>query len=215
MHNNIDFSRVGELASSAERSVISATGCICGVDPWSICPSHLCNCGHCGEDGRGCPWRARLGKFIETEGLAGVVAKSAGTLTYLHVLELSGRKGPASPRKRLLINLVANMPRSRPLKDTLMLVDISQNPPFCTMRTNRDAPTITCATDLWAFQAGESMNVRHYSALMGLNLSSVRVSEGTTDSWMRRRLGAAIHIGNFGVVLLAALAPPINRRRGS
>ena len=211
MHGRVDWSRVGEYPSHAELVVVSSSACACGVAPWACCPLHPCQCGRCGEDGKSCAWRSHLGKFIETEGLAGVIAKSSGTLTYLQVLEMSGRRGPRHPRKRIYINLIALSPRSTPLRDTLMIVDISQNPPFGDLHCHGDSPTFTTSSDLWVFQAGEALRVPHCAALMGLDMAAVSVTNNMTEAWLRERLGLAVHIGSFGVVLLAALAPPLER----
>ena len=162
-------------------------------------------------NGKSCAWRSHLGKFIETEGLAGVIAKSSGTLTYLQVLEMSGRQGPCHPRKRIYINLIALSPQSMPLSDTLLIVDTSQNPPFSYLHCHGDTPTFTTSSDLWVFQAGEALRAPHYAALMGLDMAAVSVTKNMADAWLRERLGLAVHIGSFGVVLLAALAPPLER----
>ena len=58
---------------------------------------------------------------------------------------------------------------------------------------------------------GVALSVQHYSALMGLDLSTVALTREMTDTWMRKRLGHGVHIGNFGVVLLAAVTPPLQR----
>ena len=77
--------------------------------------------------------------------------------------------GPRHPRKRIYINLIALSPRSMPLSGTLMIVDISQNPPFGDLHSNGECPTFTTSSDLWAFQAGEALRMPLYAALMGLD----------------------------------------------
>ena len=47
------------------------------------------------------------------------------------------------------------------------------------------------------------------AALMGLDLSRVKISRTMSETWFRHRLGLAVHIANFGMVLMAALAPPL------
>ena len=44
---------------------------------------------------------------------------------------------------------------------------------------------------------------------MGLNLNGVDL-RGVHEAWMRRQLGLGIHIPNFGLVLLAVMAMPLN-----
>ena len=132
-------------------------------------------------------------------------------MTYLDVLEINGGVGPESPRKRVYANLVAISPRSQPLNETLMVVDLAQNPPFGDLHCHGETPTCTTNTDLWVFQVGIALSVQHYSALMGLDLSKVALTRKMTEGWMRQRLGLAVHIGNFGIVLLAAVAPPLKK----
>ena len=126
---------------------------------------------------------------------------------------MHGGHGPDNPRKRIYLNLVALSPKSQPLADTLMVVDLAHklNPPSGDLDNHGEAPTCTAKSDLWVFHAGVALSVQHYSALMGLDLSTVALSRKMTESWMRQRLGMASHIGNFGVVLLAAVTPPLQR----
>ena len=98
-----------------------------------------------------------------------------------------------------------------PLSGTLLIVDISQNPPFSDLHCHGDTPTFTTSSDLWVFQAGEALRAPHYAALMGLDMAAVSVTNNMTDAWLRERLGLAVRIGRFGVAVLAALAPPLER----
>ena len=206
-----DWSRVGQFPSRAEMEWQTRSGCQCRLDPWVQCPVHTCKCGSCGDDGVRCAWRGRLVKFIEAEGLAPVIARSSGAMTYLDVLEINGGLGPDLHRKRVYTNLVAISPRSQPLNETLMVVDLAQNPPLGSLHCEGDTPTCTASTDLWVFQFGMALGVQHYSALMGLDLSKVTLTRKMTDPWIRQRLGLAVHIGNFGIVLLAAVTPPLTK----
>ncbi len=63
---------------------------------------------------------------------------------------------------------------------------------------------------MWVFQVGQMLRTQHMAALMGLDLSMVKFSEGMSESWFRQRMGLAVHIPNFGLVLMAALAPPLH-----
>ena len=62
---------------------------------------------------------------------------------------------------------------------------------------------------MWVFQTGEVLLTKHMAALMGVDLSMVRFSKDMNETWFRHRLGMAVHIGTFGLVLMAALAPPL------
>ena len=67
----------------------------------------------------------------------------------------------------------------------------------------------TTTSNVWVFQIGEALRTRHIAALMGLDLSMVAFSVHMSESRFRQRLGMAVHIPNFGLVLLAALTPPL------
>ena len=51
--------------------------------------------------------------------------------------------------------------------------------------------------------------MRHTAALMALDLSTVRFSRDMSECWFRQRLGLAAHMASAGMVLMAALAPPV------
>ena len=148
-------------------------------------------------------------KCMLTGALAGIVFKKKGTLTYLQVMEMQGRAGPDNPRRRLLINLFALLPEAHPLNETLMLGDISQNPPFGDLFSDGETPVFTTSSCVWVFQTGEILKTSHAAALMGLDLSTVKLSDDMGEPWFRQRVGLAVHVANFGLVLLAALAPPL------
>ena len=131
-------------------------------------------------------------------------------MTYLQVLEMNGRQGPQQPRRRELINLMAIRPESQPLNDTLMVGDVSQNPPpFGDMFAGGDTPVFTTSSNVLAFQVGQVLRTQHMAALLGLYLSKVTFSADMSESWFRQRLGLAVRIPQFGLVLMAALAPPL------
>ena len=210
MKREIDWSRVGECPTTEELLYISASPCKCGLDPMECCPEHPCKCSRCGESGVECTWRAMFTTFIASGSTADMVRNRRGTLTYIQVMEMSGRKGPQQPRQRVLINLIAILPDTQPLNDTLMVGDVSQNPPFGdNFFAQGETPVFTTSSNVWVFQVGQTFRTHHMAALMGLDLSMVTFSAHMSESWFRRRLGMAVHIPNFGLVLMAALAPPL------
>ena len=209
MQREIDWSRVGECPTAEELLYISASPCKCGLDPMECCPEHPCKCSRCGESGVECTWRAMFTTFIASGSTTGMVRNKRGTLTYLQVMEMSGRKGPQQPRQRVLINLIAILPDTQPLNDTLMVGDVSQNPPFGDLFAQGETPVFTTSSNVWVFQVGQTLRTHHMAALMGLDLSMVTFSAHMSESWFRQRLGMAVHIPNFGLVLTAALAPPL------
>ena len=209
MQRQIDWSRVGECPTAEELLYISASPCKCGVDPMECCPEHPCKCRSCGKSGVECTWRAKYMTFIASGSTPNMVRNRRGTLTYLQVMEMNGRKGPEQPRQRVLINLIAILPDTQPLNDTLMVGDISQNPPFGDLSAQGETPVFTRSSNVWVFQIGQTLRTHQMAALMGLDLSMVTFSADMSESWFRQRLGMAVHIPNFGLVLLAALAPPL------
>ena len=138
-----------------------------------------------------------------------VIDNQRGMMTYLQVVEMQGRQGPDNPRQRLLVNLLASRPDAHPLNETLMLGDVSQNPPFGDVFMDGTTPVFTTSSRLWVFQMGEFLTTQQAAALMGLDLSTIKFSTEMGEPWFRQRLGLAVHVPNFGLVLLAALMPPL------
>ena len=209
LQRGVDWSRMGECPSQEELLYLSASPCTCGLDPMVLCPMHPCKCNRCGESGLECTWRNMFLTFIVSGPMADVVSKRKGMVTYLQVLEMHGRLGPQQPRQRVLINLIAIRADTQPLNETLMVGDLSQNPPFGDMFSGGDTPVFTTSSNVWVFQVGDTLRTSHMAALMGLDLSVVKFSERMSETWFRQRLGLAVHIANFGLVLTAALAPPL------
>ena len=86
--------------------------------------------------------------FIAKSGRTAIGSKKTGTLTYLQVLEFHGHAGPEQPRLRILINLIALQAEAQPLNDTLMVADVSQNPPFIDMLAVGETPVFTTSASL-------------------------------------------------------------------
>ena len=131
-----------------------------------------------------------------------------GKMTYIHALEMQGGVGPQHQRGRILLNIVAMLPQSHPLNDTLMLVDKSQNPPFGSFPVDGLAPTLTTTSQLWCMSAGRELKASELAALMGLDTKKM-VLKGQTEAWFRTRLGLTVHVPNFGLVLAAVMAHPL------
>ena len=70
------------------------------------------------------------------------------------------------------------------------------------------APTLTTTSQLWAMSAGRELQAWELAALMGFDTNKM-VLKGQTEAWFRKRLGLAVHVPNFGLVLAAALARPL------
>ena len=146
--------------------------------------------------------------MLAKEKLLTQAAGMEGKMTYIHCLEMQGGEGPMQPRGRILLNIVAMLRQNQPLKDTLMLVDKSQNPPFGALPTDGLAPTLTTTSSLWCMSAGRELQAWELAVLMGLDINKM-VLKGQTEAWFRRRLGLAVHVPNFGLVLAGAMAHPL------
>ena len=193
---------------------MSASACQCGLDPMALCPVHPCKRGQCGTSGLECVWRSMFMTFLTSGPLADIVNKKRGMVTYLQVLEMHGRLGPPQPRQRVLINLIAIRPETHPLNETLMIGDVSQNPPLRTMCSGGDSPLFTQTSYIWVFQVGDWLRTQDMATLMGMDLSIMKFSAGMSERWFRQRLGLAVHVANFGLVLMAALAPGLQSCTG-
>ena len=211
MSRRIDWSRVGECPTAAELLRIADGGCKCGVDPYQRCDMHQCKCNRCGHDGRQCSWRGLFAKMVEDAGLTRIIKANISTLTYLQVMESQGQQGPDQQRERVLINILASKVDAKPLNDTLMIADLSQNPPHGAVLLEGDLPTLTTTSRLWCFQTGEMVSVYHLAIIMGVDTTTITFEKGMSATWFRQRLGLTVHVANFGMALMAALTPPLSR----
>ena len=207
MSGAIDWSRVGQYPSGHELSQIMSSNCRCSANPLTICAQHPCKCNHCGDDGTSCTWRTMAMDYVTKQGIL-PQANDVGTMTYVQVLEMAGRKAPTQPRVRVLLNVLALLPQARPLTDTLMVGDTSQNLHFMSLATDGLVPTLTMSSAMWCLSAGRHLEVWELAALMAVPVTDVTFA-GQSEAWFRGRLGLAVHVGNFGLALLALHATPL------
>ena len=203
-----DWSGVGNFCVGASLEYLSQSACCCSCNPYALCPVHKCKCDKCGPDGLQCAWRLLLQQMLEKENLVSQAGSMEGKMTYINALEMQGGVAPPQARGRTLLNIVALLPGSQPLRDTLMLVDKSQNPHFGSWPTDGMAPTLTTTSQLWCMSAGRELEAWELAALMGFDMNKM-VLKDQTEAWFRRRLGLAVHVPNFGLILAAALAHPL------
>ena len=206
--SSYDWSEVGNFYVGASLAYMSGTACRCACDPYVLCPVHLCKCDKCGDDGLGCTWRKQSLRLLEKENALAQARSMHGKVTYVHALEMQGGVAPTQPRARIILNIAAMLPQSNPLHDTLMLVDKSQNPGFGTWISDGMAQTLTTNSQLWCMSAGRELEARELAALMGLDTSKMAL-KGQTEAWFRKRLGLTVHVANFGLVLAAVMAGPL------
>ncbi len=208
LKRTIDWSRVGEFCDAQESAFVLASGCTCSANPWTRCPLHPCKCRRCGDDGMSCRWRRLLSDFVEKEKLTTQVA-DAGRLTYIQVLELNQGVAPDQPRARVILNVMALLPQTQPLNDSLLLADTAQNPPFMTLARDGFVQTLTTNSAVWCLWAGRYLKTWELAALMGFKTREMHFG-CQSEHWFRTRLGLAVHVGNFGLALLALMAKPLS-----
>ena len=205
-----DWSGVDEYLAGSMLEFATSSPCMCSCDPMVMCPLHPCKCGRCGADGLACAWRKLCTDQLAHSGMAATERKTVGKGTYLQALESQGGTGPQQQRARVLLNMFAVDPRHQPLKDTLALIDTSQNPPFGSYPTDGLAPTLTTTSQLWCLSAGRFLESWELAALMGLDTRTFKL-KSHSDAWFRKRLGLAVSVPNFGLALMAAMAAPLRR----
>ena len=203
-----DWSGVNEYLVGPALASATSSPCRCSIDPMVVCPEHPCKCRKCGPAGVDCTWRKLFLTMACDRGVQTAVRHATGIAPYCKVLELQGGKAPTQQRARVLLNIVAALPESLPLKDSLVLVDTSQNPPFGPCASDGMVPTLTTSSLLWCLSAGRYMEVWETAALMGIDTHNIE-GDMSSEAWFRARLGAAVHVPNFGFALLALLAKPL------
>ena len=148
--HTIPWTHLWKLPSADDTRALIVSRCTCSIDPYATCEVHPCKCVNCGEVGKSCKWRVLHKDFISSklckEGTWGTQFQ-AGTydqfqatvitydqfikeystkLSYVAVIELSGKRGPTSPRERNLLNILSLMPKMFPMAHSPNLVDKSQ-----------------------------------------------------------------------------------------
>ena len=137
-------------------------------------------------------------------------AADAVKMTYVQLLEMNGLEAPQLPRTRVILKAMALLPRARPLTDTLLVGDTSPNPPYMSLAVDGLVPTLTRTPAVWCVSAGKYLQVWELAALMAVKTSEI-IFSGHSESWFRTRLGLAVHVGTFGLALMALMAVPLNK----
>ena len=204
--NVLDWSRFGQFPTEEEMGELKLRACVCGVDSMIVCRAHPCKCGHCGRSKRQCKWRATTREFLAQNFREGELAAWAGQLTYVDVLALNGRPGPKAPRERILLNIVALLPKCQPLQETLAIADRGQTITRISLRSDGTIPTVATNSLLHCFRTGECLQTYEVAALMGLKLERLRLA-GVSAAAIRKRLGLGIHVAVMGAMELCLMAP--------
>ena len=213
LRRTVDWSRVGEYPTDEELQWCMRSQCRCSPHAIVVCPVHKCKCTNCGDDGLGCSWRKRMLLLLPKIGPRAVAAKEPGRLTYTQVLEMSGGTCPENPRLRTYMNLMALHQHAWPLNDTLMIVDLSQNPPYHGSCRNGFVPTLATSSTPFCFQTGAFLTTYQVATLMGMQLESINFN-GFKENWFRKKIGLCVHPANFGTVLMALIAAPLAKHVG-
>lgn len=214
LRRTADWSRVGEYPTDEELRWCMHSQCMCSPDAFVVCPVHKCKCQNCGDDGLGCSWRKLMGDLLPKIGPRAMVAKDPRRLTYTQVLEMSGGTCPENPRLRTYMNLMALHQHAWPLNDTLMIVDLSQNPPYQGTCHSGYVPTLATSSTPFCFQTGAFLTTYQLATLMGMQLKSINLN-GFGERWFRMKIGLSVHPANFGIVLMALIAAPLAKHVGS
>ena len=95
----LDFARLHCLPDAFEQNAIAESLCLCGVNPFAVCPVHKCKCEKC-KKGLVCIWRKEAATFIENNfpGASDPEHMWAKELTYMHVVEIVNKKDPGALR---------------------------------------------------------------------------------------------------------------------
>ena len=108
-------------------------------------------------------------------------------------------------KPRMFLNLFACLPCARPLRSTLMIMDISQAIDRARPKCDGTVPTMGVNANMWSMRAGRLFDVSEMAKMMGLDLSEVDL-RSTTESQMRQMLGMSIHVATAGFALIGLLA---------
>ena len=216
--HTIPWTHMWRLPSADDTRSLMASRCTCTIDPYATCEVHPCKCGNCREDDKACKWRVLHKDFISsklckefTEAAEltydGLIAEYSAKLSYVAMIELSGKRGPTSPRERNLLNILSLMPKMFPMALTPNLVDKSQGIFRGGLRHDGAMGTLASTSEMWSFPDGRLLSTSEVATLMGHDTSSMEV-DGISDRQFRQLLGLSIHVGTAGMmaaVLLASL----------
>jgi site-specific DNA-cytosine methylase len=202
------LNRVGELPRADESDFLTRAGCACGIDPWCVCPIHLCKCKHCklhGNGARKCSWRAAAADYLQKR-IPQLLENpsTAHAVTYIQALELADRKTPTSARERNLLNIFARSVKAQPLYSTTANCDISQTIQFSHIKADGTVGTMSTGSVIFSFRDGMALTVPMMAKLMGRNVMEV-TAPGVTECQFKMMLGMSFHPASAGLLIAAML----------
>ena len=142
-------------------------------------------------------------KYLADKNLRCIVQD--GNLTYIQALELIEHQSvPQSARERNLLNVFARLHAARPLRHTMLIMDISQAIDRCNATADGTVPTMATNAKMWSMRAGKALSVSEMAKLMGHDLDRAHLRY-TTESQMRHMLGMSMHVATAGFALIGLL----------
>ena len=213
--HTIPWTHLWKLPSADDTRALIESRCTCSIDPYATCEVHPCKCVNCQIVDKSCKWRVLHKDFISSKLCNESTGKTydqfiteySTKLSYVAVIELSGKRGPTSPRERNLLNILSLMPKMFPMALTPNLVDKSQGIFRGGLRHDGAMGTLASTSEMWSFPDARLLSTSEVATLMGHDTSSMRV-DGISDRQFRQLLGLSIHVGTAGMmaaVLLASL----------
>ena len=105
---------------------------------------------------------------------------------------------------------MALLPQAKPLNDTLMVVDVSQNLPYQGVCYSGHVPTLATSSTPFCFQTGQLLTTYQLASLMGMDLERVNF-HGFTETWFHKKVGLCVYTASFGFAMMALTATPLAR----
>lgn len=211
LHEPLDFTRLHQYPTADEIARMCSMNCKCSVDPFKLCPLHKCTCDRCARrPGLLCEWRQSAKNFIE--GKLGDDFMSSmnndmmsSRITYVQCIELQGVAGPASPRQRNALNIIANLPILQFMGRTNGVLDLGQTLSRNDLRADGLLPTLCKNSALFSLDNGCFLEPFHTAKLMGHKMEQIRV-RCVSDTHFKAMLGNSVHVACAGFLIGGAVA---------
>ena len=164
--------------------------CTCKLDPYIVCPRHPCKCGKCGTDLVGCAWRRLHQTFIKDKFCScyngrsydELILDKSHRLSYIALIEKSGRVAPSSPRERNLLNVTSLLPDLHPLGSSPGILDISQSLKRGGLRVDGMVGTMATNAVMWSMIDGNILDIGEVLKLMGHREVLIREKKTTLET---------------------------------
>ena len=101
-------------------------------------------------------------------------------LSYIALIEKSGRVAPSSPRERNLLNVTSLLPELHPLGSTPSILDISQSLKRGGLRVDGMVGTMATNAVMWSMIDGNILDIGEVLKLMGHREVLIREKKNST-----------------------------------